>query len=148
MQVAAHVLSLPKLCAGEIYLGVVSNTAGELHHVILLLGQREDINFADAKEWAASIGGDLPTRIEHLVLYKNHRGEFDQRAYWSNEEDDDPEYAGWAWFQYFGHGSQSNDPTHYELRARAVRRLPIQSFDNSSDEPNPAATHAEATESA
>ena len=121
----------PELNEGEIYIGVVSNTAGELHHVVLLPVQREDINFADAKAWAASIGGDLPTRIEHLVLYKNHRAEFDQRAYWSNEEDDDPEYAGYAWFQDFSYGYQDDFLKGAALRALAVRRLVIQSFGHS-----------------
>ncbi|WP_333986156.1 DUF1566 domain-containing protein [Burkholderia orbicola] len=118
-------VSIPQLAEGEIYVGVVANTAGELHHVILLPGDNDDASWQAQLEWAKSIGGDLPTRIEHLFLLTNHRDQFQPDAYWSNEPDTDPGYSGWAWYQGFGDGHQLNYPQYLELRARAVRRLSI-----------------------
>ena len=119
------VATIPQLAEGEIYVGIVANTAGELHHVILLPGDNDDASWQAQMEWAQSIGGDLPTRIEHLFLLANHRDQFQPDAYWSNQPDTDPGYSGWAWCQYFGIGSQGGNHQYDELRARAVRRLPI-----------------------
>ncbi|KWN75816.1 DUF1566 domain-containing protein [Burkholderia ubonensis] len=121
----------PDLSEGENYIGVIANTAGELHHVVLLPGDNEDASWQDQMDWAKSIGGDLPTRIEHLFLLANHRDQFERDAYWSNEPDTDPGYSGWAWCQGFSDGTQDIYRQGDELRARAVRRLPIQSFGNS-----------------
>ncbi|MBR8443258.1 DUF1566 domain-containing protein [Burkholderia cenocepacia] len=117
--------TIPQLAEGEIYVGVVANTAGELHHVILLPGDNDDATWQAQMEWAQSIGGDLPTRIEHLFLLANHRDQFQPDAYWSNQPDTDPGYSGWAWYQTFDNGLQDNLRQGSELRARAVRRLPI-----------------------
>ncbi|WP_260849036.1 DUF1566 domain-containing protein [Burkholderia thailandensis] len=76
-------------------------------------------------DWAKSIGGDLPTRVEMLFLLENHRDEFERDAYWTCQPDTDPGYSGWAWYQDFGNGLQNFSPQISELRARAVRRLSI-----------------------
>ncbi|KWK75756.1 hypothetical protein WM15_29615 [Burkholderia ubonensis] len=126
MQAMKQEVELPELNEGEIYIGRISNTAGELHHVILLPGDNDDATWQAQMNWAKSIGGDLPTRIEHLVLLANHRDQFERNAYWSNEPDTDPGYAGWAWCQTFSGGGQGISHQGSELRARAVRRLIIQ----------------------
>ncbi|HEM8999509.1 DUF1566 domain-containing protein [Burkholderia cenocepacia] len=118
-------VSIPQLAEGEIYVGIVTNTAGERHHVVLLPGDNDDASWQAQMEWAKSIGGDLPTRVEMLFLLENHRDEFERDAYWTCQPDTDPGYAGWAWFQTFFTGHQDSNPQGYELRARAVRRLPI-----------------------
>ncbi|UTV56404.1 DUF1566 domain-containing protein [Burkholderia arboris] len=117
--------TIPQLAEGEIYVGVVANTAGELHHVILLPGDNDDASWQAQMEWAQSIGGDLPTRVEMLFLLENHRDEFERDAYWSNQPDTDPGYSGWAWYQDFDGGFQNGYLQGNELRARAVRRLSI-----------------------
>ncbi|KWF29890.1 DUF1566 domain-containing protein [Burkholderia pseudomultivorans] len=117
--------TIPQLAEGEIYVGGVANTAGELHHVILLPGDNDDATWQVQMEWAQSIGGDLPTRVEMLFLLENHRDEFQPDAYWSNQPDTDPGYSGWAWFQTFYYGFQHCYDQNYRCRARAVRRLPI-----------------------
>ncbi|WP_322076450.1 DUF1566 domain-containing protein [Burkholderia cepacia] len=117
--------TIPQLAEGEIYVGVVANTAGELHHVILLPGDNDDATWQAQMEWAQSIGGDLPTRVEMLFLLENHRDEFERDAYWTCQPDTDPGYSGWAWSQSFNLGNQYGGRQSYELRARAVRRLPI-----------------------
>jgi hypothetical protein len=113
----------PPLAEGETYIGLIGNAAGEAHHVILLPGDNDEANHEAALEWAKSIGGDLPTRIEQAMLWANHKDLFQKDWYWSNETPSaDPAYA---WYQYFNYGYQLLSRKDNELRARAVRRLPI-----------------------
>ena len=116
-------LNLPKLADGEIYVGAIGDAAGNLYHVILLPGDNNDATHEAQLEWAKSIGGDLPTRIEQAMLWANHRDQFKKDWYWSNEIH--LAEPGWAWYQYFLYGSQLSYPKGSELRARAVRRVPI-----------------------
>ena len=116
--------NIPELADGEIYIGAIGDAAGNLHHVILLPGDNDDATHEAQIEWAKSIGGDLPNRIEQAMLWANHREQFKKEWYWSNEIHHAE--SGWAWFQDFRDGSQSYDPKGTELRARAVRRLIIE----------------------
>ncbi|MBR8434861.1 DUF1566 domain-containing protein [Burkholderia cenocepacia] len=118
-------VSIPQLAEGEIYIDIVTNTAGQQHHVVLLPGDNDDATWQAQMEWAKSIGGDLPTRVEMLFLLENHRDEFEPDAYWTCQQDTDPGYSGWAWFQSFLYGNQGSHHQDSELRARAVRRLSI-----------------------
>ena len=118
-------LQIPPLSEGEVYVGAIGDKNGDFHHVILLPGDNDDATFEAQLDWAKSIGGDLPNRIEQAMLFANFRDQFKPDAYWSNTPDTDPGYSGWAWFQDFGHGSQDGYHEGIELRARAVRRLPI-----------------------
>ena len=115
-------LQLPPLAEGEIYVGAIGDAAGNLHHVILLPGDNDDATHEAQLEWAKSIGGDLPTRIEQAMLWANHRDQFKKDWYWSNEILHAE--SGWAWCQHL-YGYQYDYRRSYELRARAVRRLPI-----------------------
>lgn len=112
-----------ELNQGEIYAGAIGDTAGNLHHVILLPGDNDDETWQHQKEWAASIGGELPTRLEQALLWQNCREHFKVDWYWSSEEHASD--AGWAWCQYFYDGTQTSYGQDFHLRARAVRRLPI-----------------------
>jgi len=118
-------LQIPPLAEGEVYVGALGDKNGDVYHVILLPGDNDDATFEAQLEWAKSIGGDLPNRIEQAMLFASFRDQFEQDAYWSNTPDTDPGYSGWAWFQGFGNGGQDLYLKHYEVRARAVRRLPI-----------------------
>lgn len=117
-------LKLPPLAEGEIYVGCIGDAAGNLHHVILLPGDNDDANWQDALDWAKSLDGDLPNRIEQAMMWANHRDQFQEDWYWSNETYERNPAS--AWCQYFYYGNQ-----YYHLkdnttcRARAVRRLPI-----------------------
>ncbi|MDE2472757.1 MAG: hypothetical protein KGL35_29550, partial [Bradyrhizobium sp.] len=62
---------------------------------------------------------------EYAFAYQHHRGLFQPTAYWTNTQDDDPEYSGWAWCQDFYGGGQTSSGECSKLRARAVRRLTI-----------------------
>ena len=106
---------------GEIYVGCIGDAAGNLHHVILLPGDNDDATWEAQMEWAKSIGGDLPTRIEQVMLWTNHRDQFKKDWYWSGEQYHcEPE---WAWCQYFDSGGQYYYYRGAERRARAVRRV-------------------------
>lgn len=121
-------LALPTLEAGETYVATLFDAAnGKGYHLILLPGDNANANWEEQTAWAHSIGGELPTRVEQSLLFAQCKSLFKEEAYWS---DDSPE-SGWAWFQYFGDGIQGSYDRYYELRARAVRRFPIQSFTHS-----------------
>ncbi|MCA8026521.1 DUF1566 domain-containing protein [Burkholderia cepacia] len=114
-------LQIPPLAEGEIYAGAIGDKNGDFHHVILLPGDNAAAPWKDQLEWAKSIGGDLPTRVEQALLFANCRDAFERDWYWSNEFDG----AGWAWSQHFTSGGQGTGHQGLEMRARAVRRLSI-----------------------
>jgi len=112
------------LAPGEVYAGMII-TPWQYHsyHLILLPGQVEGKNWADAKIWAESIGGELPNRVESALLFTKLKGQFDAAWYWIGEEyTSNSEYA---WSQSFSYGRQADDYKLSKLRARAVRRLVI-----------------------
>lgn len=119
-----NTITLPDLAQGEIYAGIILNSDGApSHHLILLPGDNDDANWADQTEWAKSIGGELPIRAEQSLLFANCKQHFQKYWYWSGETvSSEP---GWAWCQDFYHGLQDGPHKLIELRARAVRRLPI-----------------------
>jgi len=114
-------LQIPPLAEGEIYLCGIVDAKGDIEHTILLPGENGRAPWKDQLDWAKSIGGDLPSRVEQALLFANCRDQFERDWYWSNE----PDGSGWAWFQDFYDGDQGSYRQGGELRARAVRRLPI-----------------------
>ena len=119
-------IQIPPLAEGEIYLCGIVNAAGDVTHTILLPTEAEKrLSWPDAMDWAKSLNADLPTRAELVIAFEQHSSQFKEAAYWSNTADADPEYAGWAWYQYFVVGNQFSRQQRNELRARAVRRLTI-----------------------
>src|SRR5690349_4507919 len=61
---------------GERFGGPILNDDGTLsHYVILLPGDAEDLQWDEAKAWAAERGGELPTRREQSLLFANLKGE-------------------------------------------------------------------------
>jgi hypothetical protein len=116
-------IAIPELAEGEIYVGLIGDATGRAHHVILLPGDNGDADWKSQMDWAKSIGGDLPTRIEQAMLWANHRDQFKRDWYWSNEVHHRD--SGWAWYQSFDGGLQCNYHQYYDYRARVVRRLPL-----------------------
>ncbi|WP_109477659.1 DUF1566 domain-containing protein [Paraburkholderia sp. C35] len=117
-------LSIPPLAEGEIYVGAVGDKNGDFYHVVLLPGDNEEASWAKQLEWAKSIGGDLPNRVEQAMLWENHRDQFKEDWYWSNESYHRND--AYAWFQGFDDGYQNYDrKVSNDCRARAVRRLSI-----------------------
>ena len=108
--------------AGGIYAGISRGAGGAPdQHLVLLPGEAVDVDWDAACAFAASVGGELPTRAEQALLYANLKDQFQPRWYWSGEQ------AGpsLAWHQSFDYGYQHGSYRSYEGRARAVRRLPI-----------------------
>lgn len=104
-----------ELAPGELYIGRINDT-----HVVLLPADNDDATWQEQMDWAKSIGGHLPNRIEQAMLLANFRDQFKEDWYWSNETHASD--SGCAWFQglsqHYGHKG-------YKLRARAVRRVEV-----------------------
>ena len=117
---------------GGIYAGIVrGRDKAPDYHLIVGDAMTGTAQWKAAMAWAASLGEDwsLPFRTEQSVCYANVPELFEKEWYWSREE-----YAGdesYAWYQNFSGGSQDYWGEDYEFRARAVRRLPIESFAHS-----------------
>lgn len=117
-------MKTPELNEGEIYVGaIISADGSKNHHIILLPGESEEAEWTTAIEWAASIGGELPDRCESALLFATMKDSFKPEWYWLREQH--ATYSSIAWCQNFVNGGQNNITKTYELRARAVRRLPI-----------------------
>lgn len=112
----------PDLNEGERFLSAVIRADGRKEITILLPGSFQG-NWQASLDWAKSIGGDLPTRVEQALLYADMREEFEESYYWSNEAHETNDAC--AWTQLFGYGYQSYDRKGDYNRARAVRRLVI-----------------------
>jgi len=115
-------ITLPELAEGERYVGATVDPEGNLTHVILLPGEKK-ATWKSALKWAASIGGDLPTRLEQSLMHAHAKDAFEPDHYWARCASIT---QGYAWCQYFGSGFQFSFSTGFKLRARAVRRLIIQ----------------------
>ena len=106
---------------GGIYAGLTIHDNKPMH-LVVLPGDTE-ATWAKAGAWAKKQGGELPSRVDALILFQNVRPEFKRDAYWTAQP-----YAGdesFAWCQGFYGGTQGYGHKSYALRARAVRRFPI-----------------------
>jgi hypothetical protein len=111
------------LSDGEYYAGIILGKEGQAdYHVVLLAGEAEEVSWAAAREWAAGVGGELPTRRELSLLYANLKEHFQRVWYWSNEPQEPR--AQLVWGQNFTSGIQTMYGRPFRGRARAVRRLP------------------------
>ncbi len=120
-QATATKFAMPELKEGEIYAGAIIKPDGTGHHVIPLDGDNDDADWQTQMEWAKSIGGDLPDRLEQAMLYKHFSEHFKPDWYWSNTQ----RSAGSAWIQIFSGGAQIWFSSSIKCRAVAVRRHPI-----------------------
>lgn len=117
-------IQLPQLNPGEKFAGVIVSADGKYRHALILLpGEAEPANWQAQMDWAKSIGGDLPDRVESALLFATLHDEFKQEWYWTNEQH--AADSDCACMQDFGNGSQDYNPKSYYYRARAVRRSPI-----------------------
>lgn len=112
-----------QLQPGEVYAGVVLRGDGTPDYHLVLLPHKPDGDLAwqAAKDWAQSVGGELPTLSELSLLYANHKARFEPSWYWScvpHATD-----GSYAWCQGFSNGRQGSYHKGDELSARAVRRF-------------------------
>ena len=118
-------IPFPTLNQGEKFIGVIISADGSKRHALILLpGEKTDIKWAEAMNWAKSLGGELPDRCESALLFATMKDEFSPEWYWTREQHATD--SGYAWGQTFYYGSQYISHKSYEGRARAVRRLAIQ----------------------
>ena len=122
--VAAPGFAVPALNEGERYAGIIMKDGKPSHHLILLAEDGGDLNWADAKAWALSVGGELPTRPEQSLLFANCKDAFEACWHWSSEAYKDT--ASYAWSQNFDNGGQTSSTVYVKLRCRVVRRVSIQ----------------------
>ena len=117
---------IPQLNEGEIYIGAIISADGSRnHHLILLPDSAENLTWKQALDWAESVGGELPDRVEGALLFAHAKDHFQQEWYWTREQH--AAYSDYAWYQSFSNGNQYiTSYKRYQLRARAVRRLIIQ----------------------
>ena len=116
---------------GGIYAGLARGRDGASdYHLIVGPEHEADIDWNAAGEWAKALDVDgwkdfsLPTRKEQALCFANVPELFQERAYWSGEQH--ASYSSYAWGQGFDNGGQDGWLKDGKLRARAVRRLPIQ----------------------
>ncbi len=123
-------LTAAPLPPGARYAGTPLNEAGQpTHHVILLADRpKRDLNWHAAQDWAASVGGELPTPQEQALLFANCRASLPKARCWSNKEYE--EDASSAWGCNFLNGNQCTSHKSFECSAVAVRRLPLESFNS------------------
>lgn len=118
-----NTIATPQLNEGEIYAGAIIAPNGTGHHIILLPGDHDEADWNASMEWAKSIGGDLPDRVEQALFYKHLPEQFQKEWYWSNTQH--AATSGYAWYQSFCYGNQDYRHKGFKLRARAVRRVAI-----------------------
>lgn len=106
---------------GGIYVGLTIHNETPMR--LALLPDEFIGTWKQSLAWAKKLDAELPTRMDLLAMWNNAR-EGLKGWHWSCEEvASAPEYA---WFQYFGDGYQDGYRKVSELRARAVRRFPLQ----------------------
>ncbi len=111
-----------QLAEGEYDAGIILGKNGESdYRLIGLPGELEKADWNTAKAWAASIGGELPTRRELCLLRANAREQFKDNWYWSGEQL--ASNSDNAWVQNFFNGLQNFISKSSQGRARAVRRI-------------------------
>ena len=114
---------IPDLQPGEHYAGVVLDESGQVTHHLVLMAPRPDkkLQWQAAMDWAASVGGALPTRQEQALLYANCKPHLNPQWHWSSQTH--PDDAPCAWCCDFDDGTQDTNRKSYEGSAVAVRRV-------------------------
>lgn len=123
---AVHTSAFPAIgdaCDGGLYAGLTLHN-NQPQRLILLPEDAEPMKWKYARAWAQKQGAELPTRMDQLVLWQNLKAQFQSTAYWSAEQSAGAE--GYAWCQGFDFGLQTSSTITIKLRARAVRRIPIE----------------------
>lgn len=123
--IARTQISLPAatitLEPGEHYAGAVLDAQGQIKHHLVLMAAKPDgeLDWQAAMDWAATVGGSLPTRQEQALLFANCKPHLEAAWHWSCET----EGSSYAWGCYFYNGHQGCSYRSGEGCAVAVRRL-------------------------
>lgn len=106
-----------------IFVGVITQPDGTHSAVTLLPDRAEDLTWQAAKDWAAGLNAQLPTRPMVALIFANTQDRPQERWHWTSEEVKD--YASYAWDCYFGNGSQNYGRKSYAGSAVAVRLIHV-----------------------
>ena len=116
--------TLLALKEGERYAGLTLHQ-GKPCHLVLLPGH-DNLNHAAAGTWAKDKGGELPSRVDALLLWENPKTRKAIGSCWMWTSQTYAHDVAYAWIQSFLNCYQDfsllND---YDYRARAVRRVAI-----------------------
>jgi hypothetical protein len=127
--VAALALGAP--LEGGTFQGILTLPSG-VHVAVVLLAEKpgKDLNWDDAKAWAESIDGELPTRPAAALLYANAKDQFESTWHWTSETLDadtgDKDDASYAWHCGFYSGRQDYNDVSSAGAARAVRLIHLE----------------------
>lgn len=114
-------LEQPELNPGETYVGVCG-APGAVFHIIKLPGDNPPAPAAAQASWAESLGGNLPSKAELALLWRI----WDQfQPDWYVSEQMYENEPGMVWRQNFQFGYQDYTASTTELRAVAIRRVPV-----------------------
>ena len=113
-----------ELRPGEQYAGLVLKDDGTPSHHLVLMAARhgERLAWQAANDWAAAVGGTLPTGREQSLIHAHCRAHVKPEWYWSGEAFEADTAS--AWSCHLGDGFQSTHLKWYENDAIAVRRIP------------------------
>lgn len=136
-QIAIAGIPMPRIgepLADGIFRGIVAaSTPDEPDQALVDLGFPFDrkMNHADALKAVAAMGASLPTRADGRILHGNGdiRSKESRGWFWLQEQYEAGSVS--AWFQGFGDGDQGTGRKVHEFAVRAVRRLPLLPFTNS-----------------
>ncbi|BEP93258.1 hypothetical protein GmRootA79_16420 [Acidovorax sp. A79] len=106
---------------GGTFAGITTHADGKHYAEVLLSDQGSDLNHQQAVDWAAGLGAALPTRPIAALLFANVKALLRPGWHWLQET----EGASYAWYCYFGNGTQLDDHKSYEGSAVAVRSIPL-----------------------
>jgi hypothetical protein len=109
---------------GEILAGVSTDGKNACRLVVMEIDATHQLNHADSMAHAAKVGGELPNRIDALVLGRTMKDKFQtNQFYWTSE--DFAGHSNAAWGQWFSNGYQSGWDKSSTGRVCVVRRLPL-----------------------
>jgi len=121
---ATEILNTSGLRKGEILGGISTDGKVPYRLAVMEIDGIAQADQAAALAHASKLGGDLPSRIDSLVLRMTLKEKFKtDRFYWTNED-----YAGdsdRAWYQWFGDGDQGDWRKSGTGRVCVVRRVPL-----------------------
>lgn len=114
-----------KLKKGEIDVGYTIHD-GQPARLILMPERADRLTWDEAQAWAKKNDGELPSRIDALILFQRARDKFEtseRPSYWTGEQyANDPSCA---WHQWFYNGDHYHWNKVNKIRACLVRRVPI-----------------------
>jgi hypothetical protein len=117
---------LPALGApldGGIFVGVITQPDGTHSAVALLPDRAEDVTWQAAKDWAAGLNAQLPTRPMAALIFANTQDRPQSGWHWTCEEVKD--HASYAWDCHFFSGNQDSNLKSCEGSAVAVRLIHV-----------------------